>query len=292
MGIQTLNSSAFAGQLRDPHSTGISPIFRGRINVGDDSVRCYIKPFSDMVRDPRGKVSDNMEGISEALGYTLAKAAGFQTASVAGFILLKSEQIPPSVIRHLERDMPGASLQDDFLAWFSEDMKQPSLLKNYIPDGLPALREKALKRLALDLSGHPSAPSIVTFDEWTENSDRNLGNILGSVSGNMVLIDHGRIFRLPCWTAGELAASPFPIRNVLKELIDTFTPHWSTRIPVKSARGMMYHNLAAMWRSQGEAAAKELLDDFLKASEVSKVLDFLRDRLEQSHYNATVGLLV
>lgn len=47
--IPILPSSAYVGALSAPQSCGISPIFRGKINVGEESLRCYIKPLPDVI---------------------------------------------------------------------------------------------------------------------------------------------------------------------------------------------------------------------------------------------------
>lgn len=290
--IPILNSKAFAGQLPAPQSTGISPIFRGKIKVGESSLRCYIKPLPDTVIAPSGKVVDNREVLSEALGYTLAKGAGLTAPDNAGVIMLQSAQIPERTLAHLRSITPDHKLQDDYLAWFSQDMLHPSLLKNHIPDGPESMRQASLSRLAMALSTNSATPSIVTFDEWTENSDRNLGNLLGSADASMILIDHGRLFRYPTWNPANLSTSPYGVRNVICELVDAFVPRWSEKTPTKSARLLAYNNLAVTWRSHGETAARDVLAEFLDSCEVSQVLDFLSDRLDQTHYNSAVGLLV
>lgn len=290
--IPILSSKAFGGQLSTPRSTGISPIFRGKIKVDDVSLRCYIKPLPDQIIAPGGRVVDNREVLSEALGFTLAKNAGLATPDNAGIIMLESEQIPDQVLAQLRSITPGNVPQKDYLAWFSQDMLHPSLLKNHIPDAPDSMRHAALARLALSLSKNTSTATIVTFDEWSENSDRNLGNLLGTADGGMILIDHGRLFRYPSWDPSALVASPLGIQNVIRDLVDSFVPHWSEKTPTKSARLLAYNNLAVTWRSKGETAAKDVLAEFLDDTEISQVLDFLSGRLDQTHYNSAVGLLV
>ncbi|SEQ90522.1 hypothetical protein SAMN04244573_02492 [Azotobacter beijerinckii] len=288
--IQVLGSSAYTGELRSPQSRGISPLFRGKISVGEASLRCYIKPMPDTVKLGK-QVVENREVLSEALGYTLAKAANYAVPDAAGIIMLKREQIPESVLEHLNAITPGG-LQQDYLAWFSQDMQHPSLLKRHIDDAPDFLKDLQLKRLAVRLAAHPETPAIVTFDEWTENSDRNLGNLLESADGKLTLIDHGRLFRLPIWQAATLSTSGLPLSNVIRELVDACTPHWSNKTPTKAARAMAYNSLAGTWRKDGQAAARQVLEEFLDSSDVTHVIAFLESRLEPAHYNKVVGLLI
>lgn len=290
--INILNSDAFSGQLLAPDSTGISPIFRGKVNISGASVRCYIKPLPDQILAPNGQTVDNREILSEALGYTLAREAGLPTADNAGIIVLKSQQIPYRTLEHLKKITADKKIQEDYICWFSQDMLYPSLLKNHIPDGHPYLKQAALSRLAITLSKNHLTPGIATFDEWTENSDRNLGNLLGAADANMILIDHGRIFRYPTWTAKGLQSSPYALRNVIIDLIDSIVPQWSEKTPIKSARLLAYNNLAACWKSKAQESAGQVLSEFLDATDVNLVIGFLSDRLEYSSYKSAVGLLV
>ena len=288
--IQVLSGSAYAGELRAPHSRGISPIFRGKINIGEDSRRCYIKPLPDTIR-AGGKIFENREVLSEALGYTLARAANYSVPAAAGVIMLSREQIPAAVLEHLRGLTPGG-LQQDYLAWFSQDMQHPSLLKRHIQGAPEHLQERQLKRLAAILAGHADTAAIITFDEWTENSDRNLGNLLEAADGKLSLIDHGRLFRREFWQPAMLTTSGLPLRNVIRELVDEYVHHWSERTPTKAARAMAYNVLAGTWRTEGAAAARRVLAEFLDSMDIDHVPDFLEARLEPAQYYKAVGHLV
>lgn len=291
--IPTLSSSAFAGPLLAPKHTGISPIFRGKIELDDGTqIRCFIKPLPDYIQVRPGMVIDNREIVSEALGYVLAKSAGYVVPEHAGIIMLRREQIPGRTLDHLEQITPPGYPQDDYLAWFTEDMRHPDLLRGHISESAPQyLKDLQLRRLAKKLASHPDTPSMVTFDEWTENSDRNLGNIIEMPGKRLGLIDQGRLFRLPAWDPRTLATSPLPLQNVVRDLVDAYTPHWSDLIPVKSSRAMAYNTISVTWRSQGAAAAQCVLSEFLAEPDVQLVIDFLASRLEPAHYNKVVGLL-
>jgi hypothetical protein len=291
--IQTLSSDAFAGQLSAPTAVGVGPIFRGKIDLGEEkSARCYIKPLPDHVELSNGRILENRELLNEALGYVIAKAAGYTVAEKAGIIMLNLEQIPEATRNLLIQKTPKSKPQKDYLSWFSEDMQQPNLLKRVDKTAPPQLRNRQLAHLARKLVEHPETAAIVSFDEWIENCDRNLGNLLERPDGRLSLIDHGWMFRVPIWSPHSLKSSPYKLCNTIKELVNNHTSQWSERSPVKSARLMAYNNLAQTWRTKGSAAAQAVLDDFLDSFEKDSVMSFLSDRLDPPNYRQVVGLLL
>lgn len=169
------------------------------------------------------------------------------------------------------------------------NLKSPIKLTEDTPEHL---QERYIKRLVAHLDNLNNTPALVTFDEWTENSDRNLGNLLVSPNGTLILIDHGRLFRYPIWNPSQLSTSGLPIKNVIRELLDGLIPHWSEKTPVAAARAMAYRSLASIWKAQGSMEARQLLLEFLNPTEVEQVLQFLETRLEPSQYNKAVGLLI
>lgn len=290
--FEILGSYAFLGPLRDADSSGENAIFRGKIEVGSNSVRCYIKPFPAKTPIPGGDVVENRSIVSEALGYALGRVCGFSMASNAGVIILQHDQIPAAALDKLMSQTPGGRRQDEYFAWFSEDMRHPALMTECPSDAPELLRLKNLSRIASDLATHKSVPGIVSFDEWTENSDRHLGNLLGGPGGELMLIDHGRLFRHPSWTPELLEASPLELRNALLELIDSRIPNWSTKTPIRSARSMAYKAFSLAWKSEGKSQTESVLNEFMDPLEVTQVLDFLSSRLEPSHYTPQVGLMI
>lgn len=290
--VEILGSYAFIGPLRDADSPGENAIFRGKIEVGASSIRCYIKPFPAKTPIPGGGVAENRSIIGEALGYALGRVCGFSVASNAGVIILQHDQIPAAALERLINQTPGGQRQDEYFAWFSEDMRHPALMTECPSDAPEFLRQKNLSRVASDLAGHKSVPGIVSFDEWTENSDRHLGNLLGSPSGELTLIDHGRLFRHPSWAPRSLGVSPLELRNALMELIDSRIPSWSTKTPIRSARSMAYKAFSLAWKSEGKSQTESVLNEFMDPPEVIQVLDFLSSRLEPSHYTSQVGLMI
>ncbi|MNC79241.1 hypothetical protein D3C75_1316670 [compost metagenome] len=54
---------------------------------------------------------------------------------------------------------------------------------------------------------------------------------------------------------------------------------------------MSYNVLAGAWRTEGAAAARRVLAEFMDPMDIDHVLDFLEARLEPDQYNKAVGLL-
>ena len=287
--IQYLNSDAFGGQLRDPRATGVNPLFRAKIRIGDESVHCYVKPSPDKVWEhPGGYSYESAEIMSEALGYVLANVVGLPVAKNAGVIQLDRAQIPPRVQAALDAMSPHGP-QQSYLAWFSQDTSYPNLYRKHV-EGIPKfLAERRAKRLATNLAKDKAIPGIVAFDGWLQNSDRHLGNLLWAPAG-YTLIDHGRIFIGPDWKPSML-----PLRgdcqNRLKGIIDAYVPKWSQTLPSRSGQFLAYNSFAMAFREKGASAAAETLVNFLSDEGTAQVIDFLVARLDNDRYSKELGML-
>lgn len=290
--IHFLQSNAFGGQIRSPQKTGINPIFRAKITVNGVSLRCYVKPMPDFYLEEDGSSFLNREITSESLGYVLARSAGLATADAAGVIVLERDMIPDHVLRGLDSITHGES-QDSFLAWFSQDMTYPNLVERFIESPWNAFQQKRIKYLAEKLSKHADSPMVVTFDEWTLNSDRHLGNLLISPGGKLHFIDHGRILRYPSWNPQSLGPISSVCPNRFRTIIDDYVPRWSTQLPVKSARALAYNTLSVSFKDKGLAAVRTVLTNLLmEEHEVDMITDFLAKRLEPNAYCKMVGVVV
>jgi len=290
--IHILQSSAFGGQIRSPKKTGINPIFRAKITVEGVSLRCYVKPMPDYYLEQDGSSFLNREITSESLGYVLAKVAGLATADAAGVIALDREMIPADVLQKLDAITHGAP-QDSFLAWFSQDMTYPNLVEKYVDSPWNAFQAKRIKALAEKMAKHSDAPMVVSFDEWTLNSDRHFGNLLIGSKGRLYFIDHGRLFRYPSWEPSSLGPISSVCENRFRSIIDFYVPRWSTQLPLKSARALAYNTLSVSFKSNGITAARSVLKNLLmEEHEVDMITDFLAQRLEPKTYCDFVEVVV
>ncbi|EMZ58558.1 hypothetical protein HMPREF1224_06097 [Pseudomonas sp. P179] len=292
--IHTLSSDAFAGVLKAPKVTGLSPLFRAKIRVNGDSVRCYVKPLPDMLDCPvRRTPVNNQEVISEALGYVLAKACGFKVPTVAGIILLEQEQIPESALAGL-RSLGRGRLQPNYFCWFTKDMVYPNLVQKHMQGvQLEFLKQRRLRRLVKHLAEAEDTPKVVAFDDWLLNSDRHPGNLLAS-NDNLMLIDHGRIFVYPNWqpgTIGSLGSGHQP-GNRLRNFIDSYEPNWSAKLPKKSQMIMAYNAFAVGFRDRGEGAARAVLAEFFDNIDIDAIIHLLQSRHDPAAYAKESGMVL
>ncbi|MBD9671603.1 hypothetical protein IB275_13555 [Pseudomonas sp. PDM21] len=267
--------------------TGDSPIFRGIVTVDNVDHRCYIKPATDHIRCPvSGMMLVNRALPAEVIGHVLASICGFKVADPAGIVLLTQEQIPASVLNRLHP-------QEDYFCWFGRDMEHPSLRQKHLGfEAFSPLMEARLLRLAKELSKHPELARLIAFDEWLLNSDRNLGNLLQTRRGELILIDHERIFVYPNWTPGSMGKHPDPARNRIKDLVDVAILRWSEQLPNKSARVLAYNGFAVSFRDRAANELRENLSKLLDRDEIEAVIDLLEQRLDPGAYARSEGLIV
>ncbi|KRW62358.1 hypothetical protein [Pseudomonas sp. TTU2014-080ASC] len=292
--IHILSGDAFSGVLSAPKVSGISPLFRAKIRVDGESVRCYVKPLPDQIDCPRTlRRVDNREIINESLGYVLAQACGFKVATVAGIILLTPAQIPQPTLEAL-RDLGQGQLQENYLCWFSQDMNHPNLVQKHMSGiRLDFLQQRRLKRLVHQLINAPDIPKVIAFDDWLFNSDRHPGNLLAS-SPELTLIDHGRILIYPNWQPGYLGStgSSYTPANRLRNFIDAHEPKWTDSLPRKSEMLMAYNSFAVSFRERGEAAARAVLVEFFDTLDTDAIILLLQSRHTPSAYAKSIGMVI
>ncbi|WP_051234212.1 hypothetical protein [Halomonas halocynthiae] len=290
--IHLLTHEHWVGQLPAPEHTGISPIFKARLKIEGESRRCYVKPLPDMI-ECGTEVLDNQEVVSEALGYILAKYCGLPVPHTAGIIVLPRDYIPADVLQHADSVTPQGKRQEVFIAWFSEDMRTPNLIQHHMNGASEELQSRLVQRISRYLAKHDQAPAIASFDEWTLNSDRHPGNLLQSRDGQLMLIDHGRLFIGPSWKPSQLANSPPTCTNRLIGFIEKNDPSWSRRLPTQSQRHVAYNGFNVYFQDSGEKAARETLARLMmEEDDIGRVVSFLSSRLQPEHYRTAIGTLL
>lgn len=292
MTILQLKPTAYRGQLSAPKRIGVNSLFRGKIQVDEQSepIRCYIKPLPDYITCPVKKtLVENRELVAEAIGYALAREAGLNVPTRAGVILLKQEQIPPEA---LPPPTPGVNPEDGMLAWFSEDMIHPDYALQYFDDTAPpALQERMFRHLVSVIKKTPAIHKILAFDDWLLNSDRHFGNLLIG-KDSPVLIDHGRIFVYPNWNPGSFGQDVNAFRNRLLDMISHFDSAWKDSNDAKSGRLFAYEGLKHSFHKTGESAARNTLLEFFGEDDCEAIIKLLSSRVQDEKYNRVVGLLL
>ena len=145
------------------------------------------------VADPNGTLHDCFVKLlppgpallCEALGWTLAHAAGVQCPSFGAIVLVPLDELRKSVT--LPATYDGASL---WPAWCCELVEGKSLRQIHkIPF---YFAKKSLFRSR-------DARKIAAFDKWTDLRDRNFGNVIRSPKGGFVAIDHETLLHDLLW---------------------------------------------------------------------------------------------
>lgn len=293
--IHLLTHEAWRGQLPAPSHTGISPLFKGRLHAAGESRRCFIKPLPDSIKTRYGE-ADNMEVVSEALGYALAKACGLPVPDTVGVVVLPRDVIPEPVLRKADAITPGQP-QQEFVSWFSEDMRHPNLVQHHHLHLHGAndddFQQRLVHRISRHLAEHEQSPALASFDEWTLNTDRHPGNLLQGPAGQLILIDHGRLFLNPTWQPQHLSGFPSTAENRLVNCIEITSPEWSKRLPTQNKRHLAYNGFNVSFRETGEEAARQVLDQLLlEEPDIEEVITFLAARLRPDHYSKAIGTLL
>lgn len=291
--IHLLTQDDWRGQLPAPTHTGVSPLFKARLFVDGESRRCFVKPLPDRI-EIGDHLTDNQEVVSEALGYALAKSCGLPVPDTVGVIVLPREVIPDPVLKKLDAITPGSQRQEEFVAWFSEDMRYPNLIQHHLTGvTVQDLEDRLVRRISRHLAEHELSPALASFDEWTLNSDRNAGNLLQGPDGRLILIDHGRLFIGPGWQAHQLSSYPRTSRNRVIDCIEITVPGWSQRLPTQSQRHLAYNGFKVSFRETGEEAARQVLTSLMmEEPEIEHVIGFLADRLRPEQYRDAIGSLL
>lgn len=290
--IHLLKGTALQGQLPSPTRPGINPIFKARIQVEGESRRCFIKLLPDHVKENNQKTI-NREAYSEAIGYVLARACGFKVANTAGVILLTRQQIPPEVLKKADEETAG-SPQSEFIAWFSEDMCYPDLVVHHTT-GITSqdLEDRIKARIAKDLLKRKDLPKLVSFDEWTLNTDRNPGNVLSASTASVALIDHGKLFTSRGWHSQALRFIVHrQASNQMANWAELGEPGWNEKLPNMSERALAYNGFNLSFSDTGHGEVSKALSDLsLPGDEIDSVLNFLEQRLDPAHYRKAIGLI-
>lgn len=292
--IHTLKSNAFAGVLTPPKVTGLGPIFRAKIRVAGESLRCYVKPLPDFIDCPLHHAPvTNQEMVNEALGYVLAKACGFAVPDAAGIILLDQARIPDTALVEL-RKLGRGKLQDNYFCWFTKDMAFPNLVQRHMGGiKVPFMEQRRIKRIAKSLVAAKETAKIIAFDDWLLNSDRHPGNLLDGSQG-LILIDQGRILMYPNWVPGGLGSVGHGqvFVNRLRNFIDAHEPHWSEKLPKKSEIVMAYNAFAVDYRDRGEQHARNVLAHFFDSVDIDAIIHLLRSRHDTAAYAKASGMVI
>ncbi|SFR57397.1 hypothetical protein SAMN05216203_1492 [Marinobacter daqiaonensis] len=138
--------------------------------------------------------------ICEAIGWILAKNSGTPTVSFAAITPIPKEKLKGKV------PLPDWTENFDFCpAWCSEIVDGKSVKQIYtwkfFTGRLACLKSKTTRQIA-------------ALDVWTDNKDRNYGNVIKSKSNEYIAIDHETLLHDLLWLPMGICYSE---RSLLKE---------------------------------------------------------------------------
>ncbi|CAH6891455.1 HipA family kinase [Vibrio coralliirubri] len=142
-------------------------------------------PFRDLNRNPTWRAHIQTEsGIKPAFVKLIEPRSIFVECACA--LLGRELGLPipkPSIVLITSDAISAFSEDQQVLAYGSEDVQHPSLLRMFSED---INHEKAFEVLAK----HPQLLDVSVFDEWIANSDRHFSNILYGGDSDIYFIDH------------------------------------------------------------------------------------------------------
>lgn len=290
--IEFLDESFLLDILPSPINTGINPIFKASIDSDDGPIHCYVKPQPNYCYS-KPHIS-NKELTSECIGYFLAKKSGLSVPRYAGIINIPLSIMPKKTQEQLIKITP-TNPQEHYLCWFSQDMIYPNLATEfpYQSGKKCAFKEIRFKRILSDLHDHADTPKIISFDEWLQNSDRNLGNLLYSKGKQPILIDHGRLFCFPDWEPDKLNR-PVKPPNILLEVLSNFIQNYDQHFPSISRRKLAYNGFSSTIKdSMNLKELNDLLGALSYTQEaITQITDFLKARTNSTAVNSNLGMLI
>ncbi|MDV8157470.1 hypothetical protein [Acinetobacter bereziniae] len=145
----------------------------------------YVKLFPASLR--------TKELINESFGFLLAETAQLRQTQRAALIKLAVDDFS------IDTSTDSFALTNGYVygwatASLGGDNLKKLLLKN--PPSITATETSTLMQM---LSKWPSYYSLISFDYWTGNTDRNIGNLIFIDQNNLAIIDHGRLFGVVNW---------------------------------------------------------------------------------------------
>jgi hypothetical protein len=158
----------------------VNETYRGQVLLEDGSTRLAI--LKDL---------DNKQLANELLASVLAKSIGLPTPDV---YLAEADTSALALSK-------GPKTSGGRVCLASIDAKAPNL--RYVVN---KANDAAKEKICSDLLAWAGFGSLIAFDTWVANVDRNAGNLLIGGAGVYWLIDHGHCLTGTAWGASHLKA--------------------------------------------------------------------------------------
>lgn len=238
------------GGVRLGHDSGLNETYRGIIESGSERITAYVK------------FCPGKELINELFTSVLARKAGLRVPR-AFLVKVAASDYPhsPAIQR----------VGTDALAFATEAVIGETVLRRINFRSRPAC--------VMFLSTWDEWIDVASFDDWTANTDRNLGNLLVGARGDVWLIDHGRAFTGATWTAATLNSAIVTTNKLC---------HWASGHLTFAEKLAAYQRSIQAGKNFGsvdcaQAIDQSLVSKFLSTAEKISLLSFVQGRSGQVH---------
>lgn len=231
MPVPILNSSAWREFRGVPSSAGINPTTH-LASVADATGKlhsCYVK----LLRPNTPAL------LCEAIGWALANSVGVPVTSFGAIVLVPLDKL--SSCMTLPQWTSG---QHVCPAWCTEIVAGKSVRQVH-----KWAYWMARKRCLYS----KDVRSIASFDVWTDNRDRNFGNVIRSPSGGYIAIDHETLLHDLLWVP---TGTSYARRSLVDEAKQHLSPNDLKQFNVELASASSRHGL-------GLAAVQDALNQFI-----------------------------
>ena len=137
--------------------------------------------------------------INEMIGYLLGKSLNLPIPPKAGFLQIENKVLHPNLVSLLS---PVDQYRGFTFAWVSEDVQGDNLRIEI--ENNPSSMNVLIEYFSSCMKDWSELPSLIAFDDWILNSDRNLGNSIHLPDKTFCLIDHGECLKGGSWKEPEL----------------------------------------------------------------------------------------
>jgi len=212
--------------------------------------------------------------LCEALGWVLAHNSETPTVPFAAITAIPKSKLEKNV------ELPSWTENYDFCpAWCGEIVEGKSVKQIYtwkfFTGRLACLRHKTTRQIA-------------AFDIWTDNRDRNYGNVIKSKSNEYIAIDHETLLHDLLWLPMGLQ---YAERSLLKEA-KTYLPEKDFDKFLADLVGHAEHYKDALKKSEREI--KSVISALYPGNSrlESAVIDHLENRCEKDWITDELGLML
>lgn len=137
--------------------------------------------------------------INEMIGYLLGSALELPMPNRAGFLMLETKILNTELVNTLSE---VDKYRGYTFAWVSEDVGGTNLRIEL--ENNPSSQNIIIEYLSECLTNWDHLASMLAFDDWILNSDRNLGNLIHLPNKSFCLIDHGLSLKGGNWKESDL----------------------------------------------------------------------------------------